>query len=158
MPAVFISPVVNSQRQLLAPLIATPLKGSVISFLTNVADLLHQAFQDRDDRSMVNISNWHPNYTGSSSHEIMKATLTLDDFRLITAREYGWDRWADIPETATFHAPFEAALELFLNGEIELLRKHLNEYPSLAQASVPFGHQAKLLHYAGSNGVETWRQ
>ena len=158
MSTVFVSPVVSAQRDLLAPLIASPLRGSVISFLKEVGELLYQAFKNHDARVVTNISNWHPDYLGGSTEKLMGAPLTRDDFRLIVAREYGWGQWTDISESSTFFDAFEDALELFLAGELELLHKQLRKNPGLTRMGSSFGHQAGLLHYAGSNGIETWRQ
>ena len=53
---------------------------------------------------------------------------------------------------------FEFAVDTLLGGDVETLRSLLTGDPSLVRRRSGFGHRATLLHYVGSNGVETYRQ
>jgi hypothetical protein len=80
----------------------------------------------------------------------------LDDCRLAVAREHGF---ADIAAANGQHRPsFEEAVDALIHGDLELLKTLLDTEPDLIHARSAFGHRATLLHYVGSNGVETWRQ
>ena len=53
---------------------------------------------------------------------------------------------------------FELAIDTLLNGDVEKLRGRLSRDPSLVHRRSAYGHRSTLLHYVGSNGVETYRQ
>jgi len=53
---------------------------------------------------------------------------------------------------------FEFAVDTLLGGDVEKLRGLLSGDPSLVRRRSAFGHRSTLLHYVGSNGVETYRQ
>lgn len=75
------------------------------------------------------------------------------------ARQTGFADWAALLRQDPSYDPvFEAAVDALLDGQLDRLRQLLLEHPELAQSSSTMGHQASLLHYASSNGVELWRQ
>ena len=49
-------------------------------------------------------------------------------------------------------------MDTLLSGDVEKLRGLLSSDPSLIHRRSSFGHRSTLLHYVGSNGVETYRQ
>ena len=53
---------------------------------------------------------------------------------------------------------FEITVDTLLSGDVERLRGLLSSDPSLIHQRSSFGHGSTLLHYVGSNGVETYRQ
>lgn len=117
----------------------------------------HQA----GNRAVVpHISCWHPELKCRGADEIMSAPFTLADARETIAREYGFADWADVealgknPPDATF----ELAVDTLLAGDVAALRSLLTNHPELVQQRSAYGHRATLLHYVGSNGVETHRQ
>jgi ankyrin repeat protein len=55
-------------------------------------------------------------------------------------------------------ARFEAAVDAIVSGDIVTLERLLHDDPSLIRARSMRKHRATLLHYAGSNGVEYFRQ
>jgi hypothetical protein len=113
------------------------------------------------DRAVVaHITCWHPDLVCRSGDEIMRCTFTLDDARQTIAREYGFADWRDVEARGT-NPPdpdFELAVDTLLLGDIEKLRDLLASDPSLIHRRSRFGHRSMLLHYVGSNGVETYRQ
>jgi hypothetical protein len=109
---------------------------------------------------VTHITCWHPNLVGRSADEIMNSDFTLDDARQTIAREYGFANWADAAVRGE-NAPdleFELAVDTLLRGDVESLRGLLSSNPSLVHRRSSFGHRSTLLHYVGSNGVETYRQ
>jgi len=90
----------------------------------------------------------------------MSSDFTLDDARQTIAREYGFADWSDV-EARGAHPPgleFELAVDTLLSGDVKKLRSLLKGDPSLVHQRSSFGHRSTLLHYVGSNGVETYRQ
>ena len=53
---------------------------------------------------------------------------------------------------------FENAVNTMLGGDLSLLKRLVGETPGLTSARSQYGHGATLLHYAGTNGVESYRQ
>jgi hypothetical protein len=113
------------------------------------------------DRAVVtHITCWHPRLVCHSADEIMNSDFTLDDARQTIAREYGFTDWSNVEERGA-NPPdreFELAVDTLLSGDVEKLRNLLSSNPSLVQRRSSFGHRCSLLHYVGSNGVETYRQ
>jgi len=81
----------------------------------------------------------------------MAADLSLEDARetMAAAQEHG----AAPPDRS-----FERAVDAVVHGEIERLRELRAAEPQLATRRSDYGHRSTLLHYVGSNGVETHRQ
>jgi hypothetical protein len=108
----------------------------------------------------THITCWHPKLVCHSADDIMSSPFTLDDARQTIAREYGFANWSDVEARGT-HPPgpdFELAVDTLLSGNVEKLRGLLSSNPSLIHRRSSFGHRSTLLHYVGSNGVETYRQ
>ena len=117
----------------------------------------HQA----GDRAVVaQITCWHPELACRSADDIVRAGFTLQDARQTIAREYGFADWSDVEARGTEppDSVFELAVDTLLRGDIEKLRGLLSDDPSLVHRRSSFGHRSTLLHYVGSNGVETCRQ
>ncbi len=45
-----------------------------------------------------------------------------------------------------------------LSGDLSSLKAQIREKPELLSSGSLYGHSATLLHYAGTNGVESYRQ
>lgn len=113
------------------------------------------------DRAVVpHITCWHPALVCHSADEIMCSDFTLDDARQTIAREYGFADWSDVEKRGASppDPDFEIAVDTLLSGDVEKLRGLLASDPSLVHRKSSFGHRSTLLHYVGSNGVETYRQ
>jgi hypothetical protein len=113
------------------------------------------------DRAVVtHITCWHPKLACRTADKIMSSDFTLDDARETIAREYGYADWSDV-EARGARPPdseFELAVNTLLRGDVDKLRGLLKGDPSLVHQRSSFGHRSTLLHYVGSNGVETYRQ
>jgi hypothetical protein len=109
---------------------------------------------------VTHITCWHPTLVCRSADDIMNSTFTLDDARQTIAREYGFADWSDV-EARGASPPdpdFEIAVDTLLSGDVEKLHGLFASDPSLIHQRSSFGHGSTLLHYVGSNGVETYRQ
>ncbi len=129
---------------------------SVNEFLDQLAGNLFKAFKKEDPRSVIEITNNYL-FIGQTPESIFKLQFTLDDAKNTIAKEYGFDEWVKVPSLAIDHL-FEKAVNLLVNGELSALEKIIDKNPELVSKRSNFGHQATLLHYAGSNGIEIWRQ
>ncbi len=123
----------------------------------------HRIFEAHEagDRAVVpHITCWHPRLVGRSADDIMHSGFTRDDARQTIAREYGFTDWPDVEARGANppDAAFENAVDTLLRGDVENLRGLLSRDPSLIRRRSSFGHRATLLHYVGSNGVESHRQ
>lgn len=134
-------------------------------FLDAQALSLHAAHAGGDERCTLQISSWSPALVGSASSathraHILASSFSLADARLCLAREHGFDDWKAVERDGRtpFDPDFEAAVDALVQGEQERLCERLEDRPELVRARSPHGHGATLLHYAGSNGLETWRQ
>jgi ankyrin repeat protein len=106
----------------------------------------------------------HPRFKGKPVDEVDSTTLDLGDARLVIARDYGFDTWADlarfseaVKEEGT-EARFEAAVEAVVSGDVGTLERMVHEHPELIHARSTRRHHATLLHYIAANGVENARQ
>jgi hypothetical protein len=128
--------------------------------LDRQAHRIVQAHKAGDRAVVTHITCWHPKLVCHSADEIMNSDFTLDDARQTIARECGFADWSDV-EARGANPPdpdFELAVDTLLRGDVETLRGLLTGDPSLIHQRSSFGHRSTLLHYVGSNGVETYRQ
>ena len=108
----------------------------------------------------------HPRFKEKTIEDVRAAipSLTLDDARLVIAREQGFDTWDQLRELVAAvsadgpEARFERAADAVVNGDLESLRAMIADDPSLIHARSTRRHRCTLLHYLGANGVEGWRQ
>lgn len=160
MPAeIYIDPVVVAVNELHKEVIATKNDiGNVADWLMLVSTNLHQQHQNGNTACAVELSNYLPGLLGKSEEEIMNYALREDEAELTIALAYGFTNLRSIDPELSFDVNFELAVDHMLNGEIESVQSLVRENPKLVEARSPFGHNATLLHYASSNGVEVWRQ
>ena len=128
--------------------------------LDRQAQRILEGHKSGDTAVVPHITCWHPKLACHSAEEIMNNNFTLDDARQTIAREYGFADWSDVEARGT-NPPdpaFELAVDTLLSGDVEKLRGLLASDPSLIHRKSSFGHASTLLHYVGSNGVETYRQ
>ena len=132
----------------------------VIDQLAAFADTIFTAWKMRDPICKGQINNWHPTFIGKSLDVIFASPFTLEDARLSIAKDCGFKDWADAKHRGDvpFNLAFEKAVDSLLNGDLATLKAQIKENPTLLHERSKYGHQATLLHYAGSNGVEMWRQ
>lgn len=133
---------------------------SIREQLDRQAQRIFEAHQAGDRAVVPHITCWHSKLVGRSVDDIMRSDFTLDDARQTMAREYGFTDWSDVEARGASppDAAFENAVETLLRGDVKMLRGLLSRDPSLVHQRSSFGHHSTLLHYVGSNGVESHRQ
>lgn len=93
-----------------------------------------------------------PDYAAGDAREIIRSTHEFN-----TWAEYeAFSR--EVRVVGSPVARFEAAADAIATGDLDTLRRLLDEDPSLVHARSVRRHHATLLHYVGANGVEGFRQ
>lgn len=133
---------------------------TILAQLTDFADNLFAAWKARTPVCKGQINNWHPDFIGKDIDVIFKANFTLADARLSIAKDCGFTDWEAVEKLGEtrFNMAFEKAVDTLLAGDLADLESQIEQQPELINLRSLYGHQATLLHYAGSNGVEMWRQ
>lgn len=128
--------------------------------LMKIAKKLHVGLQNHQDYLLQEINNYHPNYLGQSIEELEQLEFSFDDCKTTIAQEYGFSSWKIVAalKDLTYNTPFEKAANCIVDGNVQQLEYWLTTYPKLISQTSQYGHQATLLHYTASNGVEIWRQ
>jgi hypothetical protein len=158
---VYVDPQVQKVRKLYADLFTGDFYSlPVRRQLELQADRLTEAHHNRDDSVCFQIGSWHPELVGKQDEQILNHVFSIDDGRTTIAREYGFRNWNDVESIADrrSNVKFETAVNTMLSGNLVLLKGLVGETPDLISARSQYGHSATLLHYAGTNGVESYRQ
>jgi hypothetical protein len=142
-------------RRLLAPLIDRPdwHRQAVSDQIEAMAAKLYEAHRAGDAAMATVLHSWHPTLVCASTTRIMEANLSMDECLAAVAREHGF---SDFPSATGIHREaFERAVDALVHGDLAALKHLLAEEPDLVTTRSAFGHRSTLLHYVGSNGVET---
>ena len=129
-------------------------------YLEPFATTLWEEYQKKNPITALEISNYHPDWLGKDHTLILESALSRVDCFQTIASEFGFSNWELLtqhPEIKV-NPDFENAVEAIINGQLEDLKKSLTANPELIKMTSTFGHQAGLIHYVASNGVEIWRQ
>ena len=111
-----------------------------VAYYEDRAQGLLRVHADGLPRALEVIGEWHPRFAGVSAGEIARAELTVDDARLVYARQHGSESWdgfvARIQSLAdgSVHEPFMDAFDAMRRGDAERVRSMLAEYPELVEA------------------------
>ena len=134
--------------------------STVTEQLVLLAENLFKAHAQERPEVRVEFSNGHPDLIGKDLEDILSYSVKLEDAQCAIARTYGFVDWDEVLDTGdlAFDPDFEQAVDFLLTGQKEALKDLLQSHPHLLNQSSVYGHKAKLIHYAGSNGVEIWRQ
>lgn len=137
-----------------------PGEWSVRFVLEKQAQRLKEAYDESDSAVHIQLSNWHPACVGRSFSQVLDEQLTLDDMRLVVAREHGFNDWRAVLDLGTvlLDEQFESGVDRMLDGDIKSLEGLLKDDPDLTHKASNYAHHATMLHYLAANGVETWRQ
>lgn len=146
----------------------------------NLAHLKYQAkdllkgHAARDASAAQRIREFHPKWVEASDAEIFVASFRLSDAQLAIAREYGFASWArlkrrietskesdrvSLPHHERIEDPiFRRAVELIDAGDVEGLRAHLIEHPTLTRQRVEFEggnyfRNPSLLEFVAENPI-----
>ena len=159
MPAIYKFSGVADLQVFYGDLLVDYSSHSIRDHLSLLAERLFEGYINKDLAVIPEINNYHPDWLGKGADEIFAAQLQLSDLQFCIASEYGFRTWAAVMEIGqSYDEHFEKALKSLLDGELQSLKALLNAYPNLSKQKSPYGHQAHLIHYVGSNGVEIWRQ
>jgi len=92
--------------------------------------------------------------------ELEGRSLDLDTARLAVAKDHWFADWADALAHGddTVDSRFEAAADAVHEGDLDALRRLLDEEPALVRMHSPFPHRQTLLHHLAANGIEGERQ
>ena len=128
--------------------------------LAEIAKKLHSGLQNHQYFLLSEINNYHPDYLGQPIEKLKKLKFSLEDCKTTIACEYGFSSWQQVEELGNekYNMPFEKAVNCIIDGDTADLEYWLSAQPQLLHQTSQYGHQATLLHYTASNGVEIWRQ
>ena len=160
-PTVYVSDEVREVQRLHHDLFTDEFRQLAIrDQLDRQAQRIVEAHKSGNEAVVTHVKCWHPDLVGHSVDEIMNGEFTSDDARQTIAREYGFTDWSDVEQRGSQppDPQFESAVDAVLRGNVGALRELLARKPSLVHEWSSFGHRSTLLHYVGSNGVETHRQ
>ncbi len=158
---VYIDPKVQKVRDLYADLLTAEFYSMPIRIQLELqAARLTEAHRRGNDAVCFQIGSWHPDLTGEPDERILEYAFSLDDASLTVAREFGYKSARDVEALADkgSSAAFERAVNTMLAGDLASLKTMIAARPELLYERSQYGHGATLLHYTGTNGVESHRQ
>ncbi|MBW1297582.1 hypothetical protein [Aquimarina litoralis] len=127
--------------------------------LSQIADRMFEGVSQKKDIVFKEINNYHPEHLGRPVEELKKINFTIEDCRTAIAHEYGFKNWDTIKlSNLEYDSTFEKTVDQLINGDFNALKHSIRKNPDVVLKRSGYGHQATLLHYAASNGVEMWRQ
>ncbi len=136
-----------------------PQTSSVLELLKQKAERVFQGHRIRKMGAYVEISNGFPPLFGKSIDEVFKYDFTRQNAYEVASKIHGFNSWDEGERTnAALNPDFEKAVDLMLAGNLDELTRLLEKHPQLISEQSGYPHHATLLHYCGSNGIETERQ
>jgi len=159
-PKVYIPQVVQEIQEFFGDVLLSYEKQSTARlYLYDQVRLLQDGLQDGVECLYSLVNNHHPDFLGVPASQLKNKYWDTEQCKLIVAKQYGFSGWEAVHRLdEPLPLPFERAVQALIGGEEDALQDLLDQQPDLVRARSSFGHQATLLHYAGSNGVEMWRQ
>jgi len=132
----------------------------VVDHLAALAERLYEGIQIKHDPLYVELNNYHKGFIGKSVEELKSMNISLGDCYDVIAQEHSFKSWKELSNKTEleYDSSFEQSVNLLLAGNSQALKSILQDKPQLVKQRSVYGHQATLLHYAGNNGVEMWRQ
>ena len=105
-------------------------------------------------------NNYHPDYLGLPFDADTWNKLSMKDCQQALASEYGYNDWEEVEMNGSveYDENVHQAIDCLLNGDVKGLELIIADDPDVINRPTQYGHQARLIHYCGSNGVEMWRQ
>jgi hypothetical protein len=158
---VYVDPRVQKVLDLYADILAGEFYSLPVKAQLEVqAARLTEALRKGDDAVCFQIGSWHPGLVGQNDDAILKQSFSMDDARATIAREFGFNDWNEVESASDRMSSlkFERAVNTMLSGNLSLLQVMVGESPELINETSQYGHNATLLHYAETNGVESYRQ
>lgn len=141
-----------------------PLTATISDYETQARHLL-TAFESGDHAAMQQLHEGHPGWWRLSPQQFRQQQVGYPEVVRTVAWYYSFDSWealADwvkaVTEPGSEAAQFEHAADAVVNGDSDTLQSLLQANPGLISVRSLRHHHAQLLHYAGANGVEGYRQ
>jgi hypothetical protein len=135
------------------------LYDTISSHLTALAERMWEGVQTNNEAVLKEINNYHPRYLGRPTAQLAKLGLTENDCKHTLAHEFGFRRWAELTHlNSPYDLAFENCIDTMLAGDFKGIKKIITGNNALLNQKSQYGHEATLLHYSASNGVELWRQ
>ena len=150
-----------------------PVRSGLEQYKQQAKDLISE-YRARNPTAMRCIRQHHPRLPGRANtndrnpvtdDDIRTVKVTLADAQSVVARWHGFESWSKLAkhlEALTRKESrvlqFELAVEAIITGDVATLKSLLRENPELVQTRSTREHHATLLHYAGANAVEGYRQ
>lgn len=133
---------------------------SIFHHLEAIANRMWEGVRDKLDCVFIEINNNHSAYLGMPIEALKERSLALQDCQTSIANELGFGNWEEVKllKNEVYSVDFEKAVNYVIQGDTEALEKALEKQPNLVIEQSKYAHQATLLHYTASNGVEMWRQ
>lgn len=133
---------------------------SIQDHLSAIANALHHGLQHKNKYLYYQLNNYNKKFIGRPVEELQKESFSLADARNTIAQEYGFKNWNQLNSmpVLSYQVDFQKAIDFLLEGNEAGLTESIRNNPNIIKTRSNYGHHASLLHYAGSNGVEMWRQ
>jgi hypothetical protein len=111
-----------------------------IAYVGDRAEGLVAVVRDGLPAALAQVRAWHPGYADASDAALHDGAFTVDDARLVYARQHGFTGWAEL--TACLHSlpdhpegePFLLAFEAIERREFARAAELLDAHPELVQA------------------------
>ncbi len=92
-------------------------------------------------------------------HDIFSPNFSIEHAKLCIAREHSFSDWRAVESSTDRVDPvFESLVDSMLMGDMTAVKNAIKLNPNVVHQKSGYPHQATLLHYTGSNGVEAYRQ
>ena len=157
---VYQAPIINEMISFYGDLLYPKSSDSIYHHLSKLSSKMHDGFKHLESCLYTELNNYHPDFLGIASSVLKDKEFELVDCQHTIANEYGFSSWHDVKslENIYFNMEFELCVKAIINGDTSSLKAQLEARPDLISAKSQYGHEATLLHYTASNGVELWRQ
>jgi ankyrin repeat protein len=139
-----------------------PARPSLEQYKKQAKDLLKSRGSPEAARRF---KRFHPRFAKFTESEIAATKLSLADAQWVLAREHGFESWPkfvkhiqQLLRTDSSVSRFELAADAIVTGDVLALKSWLREDPELSRARSTREHNAPLIHYVASNGIENFRQ
>jgi ankyrin repeat protein len=113
------------------------------------------------------LRNWAKQLLSADQIERLRSAKIekLADAQFLIARAHGFASWPkfarhvdELQHAGSSASNFEQAANAIVSGEIDTLRRLLDENPDLIRQRSSREHRSTLLHYVSANGIEDFRQ
>lgn len=157
---IYQAPIVNELISFYGELLRPKPSDSIYVYLSKLASKMYDEIKQKENCLYAQLNNYHPNYLGTPVLVLKDIEFELEDCQHSIANEYGFSSWSEVQalEHIYFNIEFELCVEAVINGALKFLKNALDDRPDLIRTKSQFGHNATLLHYTASNGIEFWRQ